>query len=148
MLKLRAAGLPLEVGRDFALGGGAVFATRGPLRFGDRVHIGRDFHCEVALQVGDDVLISSRVAVVGNDHDFSDPTTTVFCGRRLPQSEVVLEGDNLLGFGSVVVGNIRIGRGTVVGAGSLVTRDLPAWTVCVGRPAKPVRNRHLAPRLG
>jgi acetyltransferase-like isoleucine patch superfamily enzyme len=115
---------------------------------GNSVYIGRNFHCEVDAEIGDSTLISSAVALVGNDHEFDVAASAITEGARLPASRVILEGNNLLGYGTTVVGNIRIGWGCIVGAGSLVTRDLPPNTVCVGRPAKPIRARGHHPTAG
>ena len=54
-------------------------------------------------------------------------------------------GDNLIGFGTTVVGDVRVGRGAVVDARSLVTQDLPGGWVYVGCPARPLRRRRLRP---
>jgi acetyltransferase-like isoleucine patch superfamily enzyme len=51
-------------------------------------------------------------------------------------------GNNLLGYGVLVLGNVTIGRGAIVGAGSLVIADLPEDMICVGRPARPVKSRY------
>jgi acetyltransferase-like isoleucine patch superfamily enzyme len=91
--------------------------------------------------VGDDVLISSNVAIIGNDHDFSDPSLTVFSGGRLATSTVVIEGDTLVGFGSTIIGNLRVGRGAIVGARSVVTRDVEPDTIVAGVPARVIRKR-------
>jgi acetyltransferase-like isoleucine patch superfamily enzyme len=92
--------------------------------------------------IGDDVMISAAVAFVGNDHAFDDPHETIHSQGSLPRSTVRLQGNNLIGYGTIVLGNVTIGRGTIVGAGSLVTNDLPPAVVCVGRPARPVRSRY------
>lgn len=128
-------------GDDFAIGADAVFSTLGPVKFGNRVHIARALHVETSLFVGDDVLISSRVAFIGNDHDFADPKHTVFAGRRLPQATVVVEGDNLIGFGATVIGDRRIGQGAIVAARSVVTKDVPPGVVVGGVPARVIRDR-------
>src|ERR671920_2580867 len=100
------------------------------------VSIGRDFHVETNVVIGDDVLISSRVGIVGRDHRMDDPTKTIYWAGRLPPARVVLEGDNLVGFGAVIVAPATIGRGCVIGAGAVVVGDLPPNTVCVGAPAR------------
>jgi acetyltransferase-like isoleucine patch superfamily enzyme len=136
---------PWATGKEFAIGAGAVLATRGPILIGDRVGIARNFHLETALKVGNDVLISSNVSMIGNDHDFSDPTLSVFTGRRLPQAAIVLEGDNLIGFGATIIGDVRIGKGAIVGARSVVTRDVPPNTIVAGVPARAIRQRQTPP---
>lgn len=131
----------IRVGRAFVIGPRATIAPNVTFRAGDRVNIAAEFVTHVNLSIGDDVMISSRVAFVGNDHSFADPARTIQEQERLPPSHVVLGGDNLIGYGTVVVGNVTIGRGTIVGAGSVVTRDLPEDSICVGVPAAPVRKR-------
>jgi chloramphenicol O-acetyltransferase type B len=132
----------LQAGQNVWFGAGAVLAAPSFIRLGDNVAIGRDFHLETNLEVGSDVLISSRVAIVGNDHLFNDAETSVFWQGRAPEQTVHLEGDNLIGFGTIIIGAVTVGRGCIVCAGSIVTRDLPPQTVCVGAPAKPIRDRH------
>jgi chloramphenicol O-acetyltransferase type B len=105
------------------------------------VSIGKNFTCEVDLEIGSDVLVSSNVSMVGNDHPFDDPDTTVYWQGRRDRDRVVLEGDNLIGFGTIIVGSVTLGRGCIVGAGSVVTKSLPRFTVCAGVPARVIRDR-------
>jgi acetyltransferase-like isoleucine patch superfamily enzyme len=129
-------------GRDFSIG--KDFDIRPPLSavFGNRVGIGKNITIECNVSVGDDVLISSNVAFVGNDHRFDDPASTVYAQGRHPDATVVLEGDNLIGFGVILVGPVKVGRGCIVGAGSVVVKDLPPNSICAGVPAKFIRQRH------
>ena len=111
------------------------------MEIGDRVNIASDVTVQANLRIRDDVMISSHVAFIGDDHDFSDPGLTLHQQGRLPLAEIVLEGDNLIGFSAIVLGNVTLGKGAILGAGSLATRDVPADVVAVGRPAKPIRAR-------
>jgi acetyltransferase-like isoleucine patch superfamily enzyme len=131
----------LTTGRNVTIGKHSVLLPPDFARFGDNVSIAGDFRLEANLDAGSDILISSNVAFVGNDHRFDDPDSTVFWQGRNPSATIVLEGDNLIGHGVIVVGDVRIGRGCIVGAGAVVTSDLPANTVCVGMPARPIRER-------
>lgn len=135
-------GSRLRVGRNVSFGAGAVLLPPSFAHFGDNVSIGRDFHLETNLHVGSDVLISSRVAIVGNDHTFDVRGTTIYWSGRRSAATVTIEGDNLLGFGVIIVGNVRIGRGCIVGAGAVVTADLPPDMVCAGIPARPIKPRY------
>jgi acetyltransferase-like isoleucine patch superfamily enzyme len=120
----------------FKLGNGRSFSA------GNRVSVGPNFWCMSNVSVGDDVMISSAVSFVGDDHKFDDPKLAITAQEKNPFAHVVLEGDNLIGHGTIVVGTVRIGQGAIVGTGSLVTTDLPPNTVCVGRPARPIRSRY------
>lgn len=125
----------------FIVGPRARLARGISIDLGHRVSIGADLVCQVDLSVGDDVMISSGVAFIGDDHEFGNPQLSIRDQPDKPRSRVRVEGDNLIGYGTIVLGNVTVGHGTIVGAGSLVTRDLPPNMVCVGRPARPVRPR-------
>ncbi|HDZ2730741.1 TPA: transferase, partial [Klebsiella pneumoniae] len=64
-----------------------------------------------------------------------------FSGRNKPAT-IVLEGDNFIGFGSVILGNVTIGKGAIVAACSFVNKDVPPNSVVGGVPAKVLRNRY------
>ena len=134
-------GRKLTLGKNVILGRSAFLAPPEFLKLGNNVAIGSHFHLEANLVVGDDVLISSRVAIIGNDHRFDSSVDSIFWAGRLAPSLVTIEGDNLIGFGTTIIGNVTIGRGCIVGACAVVTKDLPANTICVGVPAKPIRDR-------
>jgi chloramphenicol O-acetyltransferase type B len=135
-------GKKLSVGRNVCFGKGVELLIPEFIKISDNVMIGSYFIAQTNLSIGSDVLISTRVSCIGNDHSFAKSDETIFSGERLAPSTITLEGDNLIGFGSIIVGNVTIGRGCIVGAGSVVTRDLPAYTICAGVPAKPLRARY------
>ncbi|MGH2411030.1 MAG: acyltransferase, partial [Chloroflexota bacterium] len=69
-------------------------------------------------------------------------------GREVPVlhsavqfAPVMIEDDSDLGVGSIVLPGVRIGRGAIVGAGAVVTRDVPAYAVVAGTPARILRYR-------
>jgi acetyltransferase-like isoleucine patch superfamily enzyme len=131
----------LVLGANVHFGRHAVLLPPRRVVFGDNVAIGADFHLEADLVTASDILISSRVAIVGKDHIFDDPSRSVYWGGRAAGGEVRLLGDNLIGFGTIIIAPVTVGRGAIVGAGSVVTRDLPENTICAGVPARPIRQR-------
>jgi chloramphenicol O-acetyltransferase type B len=131
----------IEVGRNVIIGAGCRILSPTSFRIADRVGIARDFVVETDADIGSGTLISSSVSFVGNDHEISKPGVTVFGGRRMPPAKIILEGDNFVGFGSIVIGNRRIGRGAIIGAGSVVTHDIPPYTIVAGVPARELRKR-------
>lgn len=131
----------MHTGSRFIVGPSLRVARGRYLTAGDRVSIGRSFDCMANVIIGDDVMISSSVALIGNDHAFDDPNYTIQSQGLLPPSTIQIRGDNLIGYGVIILGNVTIGRGAIVGAGSLVCSDLPDGMICAGRPAKPIRPR-------
>jgi acetyltransferase-like isoleucine patch superfamily enzyme len=134
----------LSYGRNFSVGKGADIRPPSYFKCGDDVGIGKNLTVETNVQIGDEVLVSSNVSFVGDDHQFDDPNSSVFWQGRKPEGCVVLEGDNLVGFGCTLIGGVKVGRGAIIGAGAVVTRDLPPYTICVGVPARPTRSRFAA----
>lgn len=132
----------LSVGHNVTFGPRARLRVPDFAKFGSNVSVGADFYAEANLDIGDDVLISTRVAFIGNDHRLEGADESIYWAGRLPASTAVLEGDNLVGFGATLIGSVRLGHGCIVGARSVVTGDLPPNTICVGVPARVVRQRH------
>jgi len=135
------AGGRIVTGSGFIVGPRARIARGCSIKVGSRVNIGADFVTHDDVEIGNDVMISSNVSFIGNDHFFDEPGVTIQNQQQSARALVRLDGDNLIGFGTIILGNVTIGYGTIIGAGSLVTRDMPPNTVCVGRPARPIRSR-------
>lgn len=121
------------------------------LEIGDHSYLGHEVHVETNCRIGRWVLIANRVALVGRrDHDFRTLGVPVRFGhwvgsRRAPSphrhDEVVVEDDVWLGFGATVLSGVRIGRGSIVAAGSVVHADVPAYSIVAGNPARALGRR-------
>lgn len=138
-------GKRMRVGKNVALGKKAQLKSPDYCVFGNNVAVGAYFWVDTNTRIGDEVIISSKVSFVGNDHSLEPESGSIYWAGRLPSSTVVLEGDNFIGFGVIVLGDVTIGRGCVVGAGAVVTHDLPPNTICAGVPAKVIRARRSGP---
>ena len=89
------------------------------------------------VTIGDDVQIGPNVQLLTPTHPL-DPDQR---RSRLEAAEPITIGDNVwLGGGVIVLPGVTIGRDTVVGAGAVVTKDLPAGVVAVGNPARVIRS--------
>lgn len=136
-LKSRASGVVIGPG---------FFATRtAHLTIGDRVSIGPKFTLMADLVLGDDIMVSGNVSVIGNDHPFDDSTAPLTAFDARPLAQVIVEGDNLIGFNATLVGPLTVHGGAIVAAGAVVVTDVPANAVVAGVPAKVVRYRRPAP---
>jgi maltose O-acetyltransferase len=90
-----------------------------------------------AITIGDDVQIGPYVQLLTPTH----PLDPALRRDKWEAAEPITIGDNVwLGGGVVVLPGVRIGADSVVGAGAVVTRDLPAGVVAVGNPARVVRH--------
>lgn len=93
------------------------------------------------VKMGNYVMIGPALVITGNDHKFDVPgTPIIFSGR--PEPKICTIGDDVwIGARVTIMLGVSIGRGSVIAAGAVVTRDVPAYTVVGGVPAKPIRMR-------
>jgi len=142
----------LTVGDGSIVEGSVAFEREGA-----EVVIGRDtfigaslIACATRVEIGDDVLVAWGCTITDhNSHaiDWKDRCNDVrdwYRGQK-DWSHVVTEPVKLgnkcwIGMHSIVIKGVAIGEGAIVGAGSVVTKDVPSWTIVGGNPAKPIRE--------
>ena len=109
------------------------------LRIGDRVLIEQNVQiiCHSRVSIGSDVSIAGACAIVDVTHPFRDVHSSRNIGLQISEQKSFVEiGDRaFLGYGVVVLPNVRIGRSAVIGANSVVTRDVPDFSIAAGVPA-------------
>ena len=116
---------------------------------GDRIELGDrvtfNFGCFVngfgGLVFHDGANIGPYCMLHTANHNFDDPSRPVVDQGWEDVGPMHIGRNSWIGMGSVVLPGVRIGEGCVVGAGSVVTRDLEDFTVAVGNPAKAIRSR-------
>lgn len=114
------------------------------LRMGDDVGIEQNVHivCHHRITIGKNVSVTANCAIVDTTHPFDDLPDEAKVGAMIENDDGFVEiGEGtFLGFGSVVLPNVRIGKGCVIGANSVVTRDIPDYSVAAGAPAIVLRS--------
>lgn len=121
------------------------------VRIGERTFIGASaLVCAEAIEIGDDVLVSWGCTIVDhNSHplawnDRSGDVGNWFVGRKdwthVERAAVRIGNKAWIGFNAIILKGVNIGEGAIVGAGSVVTRDVPAFTIVGGNPARPIRE--------
>jgi acetyltransferase-like isoleucine patch superfamily enzyme len=133
----------LVLGRWAHLGvGTALRCHEGTMTLGDKCVLARDvsINCYLDVEIGDSALIADAVYISDFDHNFADVTRPIK-DQGIAKSRVRVDRDVWLGTKVTVCRGVRIGEGAVVGANAVVTRDLPAYAVAVGVPARVVKDR-------
>lgn len=115
--------------------------------FGNNCQINDSVHIVAAnkIKIGDDVLIASRVFISDLNHgsysgaEHSHPYS--LCREReLYTKDVVIESNVWLGEGVVVLSGVKIGESSIIGANAVVCRDVPAYSIAVGNPARVIKK--------
>ena len=136
----------VEVGKNFHIGVLSRLDAPSHLTIGDNVYIGKFCTIECDGEIGHHVMIANNVGLIGRyDHDFKclgKPIRQAPWVRDKDYSglgrglKVIIEDDVWIGFGAIVISGVRIGRGAIVGAGSVVPKDVAPYSIVVGNPAR------------
>jgi acetyltransferase-like isoleucine patch superfamily enzyme len=157
----------LSLGKNVFIDDGVVVFQNGggAVQIGDRVLLCRDVIVEIGpgggltigpdtgiqarcvltayeapIRIGRGVQIAPHCAFFSYDHGIA-PGELISRQPLTTRGPIVVDDDAWLGTGATVLSGVRIGKGAVVGAGSLVTRDVPEGAVAIGSPARVVKMR-------
>jgi acetyltransferase-like isoleucine patch superfamily enzyme len=133
----------LVLGRWVHVGDGTTLrAHEGTLRIGDKVVMGRHgtVNCYLDVEIGAATLIADQVYVTDFDHVTEDIHRPIK-DQGIVKRPVRIGPDCWLGHRATVLRGVTIGRGSVVAAHAVVTRDVPDLAVAAGVPARVVKDR-------
>lgn len=97
------------------------------------------------LSIGDGVRIASHTVIIPQNHVFANPNIPIH-QQPLSGRGVRIEDDVWIGAHCTILDGVTIGKGSVIGAGSVVTRNIPEYSVAVGAPARSIRSRKMVTR--
>jgi len=120
ILSTRSAGAIIHIGNEVGITGGTICAAQ-------------------RIEIGNRVLIGANSLIVDTDFHPLYPEHRQRAPRDGSVAPVIIEDDVFIGMNSLILKGVHIGHGSVIGAGSVVTRDVPPGVVCAGNPARVVR---------
>lgn len=133
----------IRLGNDTRIGRNSVLkASVGKIILHDGATIARFVHLGGGgeIEIGKNSMLGDKVELISGQHVYDDPTIPIkFQGSRF--AKIVIGEDVWLGAQVTVLPGVKIGDGSVVGAGSVVTKDIPRYSVAVGVPARVLRKR-------
>ena len=134
----------IQIGARFKISSGCRVICQDPEQ-GSRLVIGDDVllntgviinaDCGGRIRIGNKVLLGPNVVIRAAGHRFGDLQQPILAQGHEPGS-IDIGDDVWIGANAVILPNVRIGSGCVVGAGSVVTRDLPDHAIAMGVPAR------------
>jgi len=111
----------------------------GYLVIGNNTRVGIGNTIIGPVTISDNVNIGQNVTISGLNHNYADPSKTI-SEQGIDTSPIKIENDVWIGANSVVLPGILIGKHSIIGAGSVVTKDVPSYSVAVGNPAKVIKR--------
>ena len=138
----------LSIGQNCAFENNLVFKydsiwRKGPnIIIGDNVFIGHntEFNISERISIGNNCLIASNCKFIDHDHGFSDVNKPI----RLQEpkiSPIIIENNVWIGTSCIILKGVTIGSGSIIGAGSLVNRNVPPNEIWCGSPAFQKKKR-------
>jgi acetyltransferase-like isoleucine patch superfamily enzyme len=121
------------------------------ISIGDNFYIGKFSQIECDALIGNNVMLANFVGIVGKyDHNYQQIGVPTRLASRIRDkdyswkgltSKVIIEDDVWIGFGSIIMSGVKICKGSIIAAGSLVTKDVEPYSIYGGVPAKKISNR-------
>jgi len=135
----------IEIGENAYVGRNSIISCKeGSITLGDYCNISSNctLLSETELRLGKYCFLAGRCYLVaGGNHVFDDPSTPIMFQPSYSKGGIHIEDDVWLAAGVIVLDGVSIGKGSVVGAGSVITRSLQEYSIAWGSPAKKVKDR-------
>jgi maltose O-acetyltransferase len=121
---------------------GADFDSGWCIEIGHHSSIGIRCKIPADLKIGNHVMMGPEVVILGTNHKFEDTSRPIQSQGYEEGQPVHIEDDVWIGARAIILSGLVIGKGAIIGAGSVVTKDVPAYAICAGNPARVIRFRN------
>jgi acetyltransferase-like isoleucine patch superfamily enzyme len=132
-----------KYGKNIHLSFDGIFIRPEEISFGDNIFINKNFHISARnLNFGSNIMIGPNLVIECDNHKFNISGKKMWDIRESREiGAVSIEDDVWIGANVTILPNVIIREGTVIGAGSVVTKTLPPYSVCVGVPCRVIKRR-------
>lgn len=96
------------------------------------------------IKIGDGVMFGPGVSILSGNHRFDtvgESLRFLKKGSNWKDKDIVIENEVWIGANVIILDGVTIGRGAIIGAGAVVTKSIPEYTVAAGNPCIPIRKR-------
>lgn len=115
------------------------------LRLDRYVFVGPQCLISPNVTIGRYTMLASSVSIVGGDHEWTQPATPIQFSGRAEQKTTIIGQDVWVGHRVTIIRGVTIGDGSIISAGSVVTKDVPPRSVYGGVPARYIKDRFTSP---
>jgi maltose O-acetyltransferase len=118
------------------------FGSGRGLSLGTNSNIGKRAWLLGDVTIGDDVVMAPEVIAISSNHEFADTTIPIRLQGQTQSRPIFVGNDVWLGARCIILPGVRVGDHAIVGAGSVVTKDVEPWAIVGGNPARLIRRRN------
>jgi len=115
--------------------------TKEILIIASNVSLNRNTVVRGRVSIGENCAIAPNCTIIGANHNFQRTDIPIKQQGVSNRGGIAIEEDVWIGANCVVLDGVTIGKGSVIGAGSIVTRDIPPYSIAVGNPCKVIKYR-------
>lgn len=128
----------IKIGKHSLLDMGIYYKSPDKLSIGNNSHINRKCMLDArgTVIIGNNVSIFHRVTICSAGHDYNSPDFTY------TTSPIIIEDNVWIGLNAIILQGVKIKEGAVIAAGSIVTKDVDAYSIYAGIPAKKIGERN------
>jgi acetyltransferase-like isoleucine patch superfamily enzyme len=141
----------IEIGKNVFIVENSFFAVSTTFKkqkfsprvvIGNNVSIGSNFFlgCIDGITIEDNVIISDRVFIADHTHSYENPNVPIIDQPLEPEGKALIKSGSFIGVNAVIMPGVTIGKNSVVGASSVVTRSVPDYAIVAGAPAKVIKR--------
>lgn len=128
-------------GSNVNIGRGARFGNGKDIKIGNNSGLGMYSKVPNDIIIGEDVMMGLNVTVFGANHNSERTDIPMRKQGMITYQPVIIEDDVWIGSNVMIMPGLKISKGSIVGAGSIVTKDFPAYSIIAGNPAKLIKSR-------
>ena len=126
-------------GKNVNIEKGAQFSHN--ISLGDNSGIGVNAFISPYVTIGNDVMMGPECMMYSTNHNFERTDIPMWKQGFSKEQPIVIEDDVWIGGRVIILGGVRVGKGSIIGAGSVVTKDVEPYSIVGGNPAKLIRKR-------
>lgn len=136
-------GLEIHVGENVSFYHHVILQGSSKIEIGNNSFIGSYsvIGANELVKIGANVMIAQAVSIRDTDHAFSDLTIPMI-EQGISTAPVIIEDDVWVGYGAVITKGVRIGKGSIIAANAVVTKDVEPYSIMGGVPARLLKKRN------
>lgn len=118
----------------------------GSVVIGDRTKIGLSNTIIGPVTIGNDIRLAQNITISGLNHNYEDVNKAIH-EQGVNTAQIVVEDETWIGANVVVLAGVKIGKHSIIAAGSVVTKNIPPYSVAVGNPARVLKKYNLETKI-